>query len=185
MFKGLVRQNPGTKAAEVRAADQVHRGVRILNNAAARDGANNVPAPGQIMAAIKAEAPMGKTAFARGEAPLQGFASDVQNAMPGYANSRSAERLTAQVPTTREGMMAHAQGALLSPLYSDPAQRAFQQFMLRQNYTMPRLGSFLRNPQLGGVRGMFGAAQGNNVLGTNPVELQAIMDEDERQRRGY
>jgi hypothetical protein len=32
---------------------------------------------------------------------------------------------------------------------------------------------------------MFGAAQGNNVLGTNPVELQAIMDEDERQRRGY
>lgn len=183
LFRGVVRQNPGSKAAEVRNADKVHRGVRILNNAAARDGANNVPSPGQIMAAIKAEAPAGRTAFAAGEAPLQRFAGDVQNAMPTYANSRSAERLTAQIPTTREGMMAHIQGAMLAPLYTEPVQRAFQGAMLRKSYTMPKTADLMRSDALAGARGMFGSGQARDLLNMDPLVLQQILEEDARLRR--
>lgn len=185
LFRGLVRQNPGSKAAGVRKADKVHTGVRILDNAAARDGANNVPAPGQIMGAIKSEAPFGRRAFSRGEAPLQQFASDVQNAMPGYANSRSADRAIAAVPTSKEGMMAHMQGMMMSPMYSEPAQRGFQNFMMRQNYTAPGAANMLRSPQGGGVRGAVGSAQGRDLLNMDPLELQAMLEEDMRLRRGF
>lgn len=184
LFRNLTTQNPGSSARRVRQADQVHRGVRILNNAAARDGANNVPSPGQIMGAIRAEAPMGRTALARGDAPLQGFASDVQNAMPTYANSRSADRAIAALPTTREGVMAHAQGAMLAPLYSQPFQRGFQNMMLRENYTAPAIGNLLRSPGLGGARGVVGSTNARDLLGMDPLELQAMLEEDARLRRG-
>lgn len=165
MFGGLLRQNR-SQAPRVRQADEAFRLRRVLSDAATKDGASGVASPNQILISSRKADPFGKTAFSEGAGAFQDLAGDAQDVLPsGFANSRTADRGIAAAPATREGMIAHAQGALLSPLYTEPVRRGFQSLMLSpRSPAVEAIGRGMKGVSQG-VRGMLGSQFGTQALG--------------------
>lgn len=180
LFSGLLRQNRA-QAPRIRKADEAWKHYRVLKDAATRDGASGVASPNQVLISSRKADPFGKTAFSEGMGAFQDLAGDAQDVLPsGFANSRTADRSIAAAPTTREGMIAHAQGALLAPFYTEPARRGFQSLMLAPRD--PAIEALARGMRAvpRGPRGLLGARLGSTSVGINEDSETLLQDYQSR-----
>lgn len=163
LYLDYVRQNPKL-APRIRKADRAWRQYRTLKRASLANKGQGIATGQQVLGASRAEDAFGKTAFSEGRAPLQSFATDMENVLPSqFVNSRTTDRSIAAAPT-RESIMAHAQGLALSPMYTEPFMRAYQRVMTAPR---PDLATFAGNALRrvpSGTRGMFGGMTGDRLL---------------------
>lgn len=147
--RALARRQSPEMGNALRSADEGYANFKILERAAASNPATGVFTPGQLRTAVRAgDRSVGKGATARGEARMQDLAKDMSEALPssvGSSGTSEREQVNKLAPWVL--------GSLMSPLYSQSAQKALSNLLLRKpGPEAERVAQLMRTLP----RGMFG-----------------------------